>query len=136
MNIYKRRFVSRLGLMHMIATNLCVWLKVVILETKHEIDMTHKNHGEEIQKSHKSYLTASSDYGGAISMPGDHEHFVPASDTDTIDIIDATTVAHCHKNQILHNLLENSGPFLFPCTIEFSLICTAILFIMWKNVST
>ena len=28
MNIYKRRFLSRLGLMHMIATNLCVWLKV------------------------------------------------------------------------------------------------------------
>ena len=28
MNIYKRRFLSRLGLMHMIAANLCVWLKV------------------------------------------------------------------------------------------------------------
>ena len=28
MNIYKRRFLSRLGLMHMVATNLCVWLKV------------------------------------------------------------------------------------------------------------
>ena len=28
MRIYKRKFVTRLGLMHMIATNLCVWLKV------------------------------------------------------------------------------------------------------------
>ena len=41
MNIYQHRFLSRLGLMHMIATNLCVWLKVLILETLHEIDESH-----------------------------------------------------------------------------------------------
>ena len=35
----------------------------------------------------------------------------------------------------MHDLLERSGPFLFPCTIEFSLLCAAMLFIMWKNVS-
>ena len=28
MNIYKRKFVSRLGLMHMLASNLCIWIKV------------------------------------------------------------------------------------------------------------
>ena len=27
----------RFGLMHMVATNLCVWLNVIIQETKHEI---------------------------------------------------------------------------------------------------
>ena len=31
-------------------------------------------------------------------------------------------------------LLQGSGPFLFPCTIEYSLICAAILYMMWKNV--
>ena len=24
---YKRKFVSRLGLMHMLANNLCIWIK-------------------------------------------------------------------------------------------------------------
>ena len=37
MNVYKNKFISRLGLMHMIATNLCVWLNVLIIETSHEI---------------------------------------------------------------------------------------------------
>ena len=37
MNIYKSKFVSRFGLMHMIATNLCIWFNVLILETSHEI---------------------------------------------------------------------------------------------------
>ena len=122
--------------MHMIATNLCVWLKVVIIETKHDIEMTHQNRDHEhINESHKELLATSSDYGGAVSIKGDHNHFVAANDADTIDIIDATEDGHCHRNQIMHDLLENSGPFLFPCTIEFSLLCAAILFIMWKNVS-
>ena len=37
MNIYKNKFMSRFGLMHMIATNFCVWLNVLILEKDHEI---------------------------------------------------------------------------------------------------
>lgn len=41
MNIYKNKFLSRFGLMHMIATNLCVWLNVLILETSHEILDSH-----------------------------------------------------------------------------------------------
>ena len=34
----------------------------------------------------------------------------------------------------MRGVVEDSSTFLFPCTIEFSLICAAILFIMWKNV--
>ena len=37
MNIYKNKLISRFGLMHMIATNICVWFSVLILETYHEI---------------------------------------------------------------------------------------------------
>lgn len=33
----KHQIISRFGLMHMIATNLCEWLYVIIEETKHEI---------------------------------------------------------------------------------------------------
>ena len=46
MNIYKNKFMSRFGLMHMIATNICNWLKVLILEKSHEIrEMVHgQNH--------------------------------------------------------------------------------------------
>ena len=34
----------------------------------------------------------------------------------------------------MSNLLAKSGPFLFPCTIEYTLICAAVLFAMWKNI--
>ena len=37
MRTYKYRNVARFGLMHMVATNLCVWLLTVILESRFEI---------------------------------------------------------------------------------------------------
>lgn len=33
------------------------------------------------------------------------------------------------------SLVQDASPFLFPCTIEYSLICAAILYVMWKNIS-
>ena len=48
MNVYRRKFISRLGLMHMIATNICVWLSVLIMETTHEIETNRESsHGIE-----------------------------------------------------------------------------------------
>lgn len=34
---------------------------------------------------------------------------------------------------VLKELLRDASPFLYPCTIEFSLICALILFEMWKR---
>ena len=45
-----------------------------------------------------------------------------------------SSVCQRQKN-IMSQLLADSGAFLFPCTIEYSLICAAILFIMWKNIA-
>lgn len=42
----------------------------------------------------------------------------------------------CHESSIMTNLIYNASPFLFPCTIEYSLICAVILYEMWKNVKS
>lgn len=39
----RHKAISRFGLMHMVATNLCEWLYVLVEETKHEI--IHLQHG-------------------------------------------------------------------------------------------
>lgn len=45
-------------------------------------------------------------------------------------------MTHVNKQIVFfYRLLTNSAPFLFPCTIEYSLICAAVLFVMWKNIS-
>lgn len=41
----------------------------------------------------------------------------------------------CRRTNIMGSLVQDASPFLFPCTIEYSLICAAILYVMWKNIS-
>lgn len=42
----------------------------------------------------------------------------------------------CHRHGgIMTKLLKDSGQFLFPCMIEHSLICAAVLTVMWTNVN-
>lgn len=48
--------------------------------------------------------------------------------------IDQLGHTHDDEDGILKSLLRDASPFLFPCTIEFSLICAVILFEMWKRV--
>lgn len=41
----------------------------------------------------------------------------------------------CRRTNIIGSLVQDASPFLFPCTIEYSLICAAILYVMWKCIS-
>lgn len=43
--ISRHRIIARFGLMHMIGTNLCIWLNVLVQETKHEIINLRFGHG-------------------------------------------------------------------------------------------
>lgn len=43
---------------------------------------------------------------------------------------------HCHEGRVMGSLVAKASPFLFPCTIEYSLICAVILYEMWKKVKT
>lgn len=43
-------------------------------------------------------------------------------------------IVECRRTNIMGSLVQNASPFLFPCTIEYSLICAVILFEMWKKI--
>ncbi|TRY73602.1 hypothetical protein TCAL_10164 [Tigriopus californicus] len=144
MNIYKNKFISRLGLMHMIATNLCVWLNVLILETNHEIHEAQlHNHG--IDSLHGFNVSAGlflNEHGDPMARALTERRKFPTLEHSTQGALSSqhfdlsNLVSLCsRKSNIMSKLLADSGPFLFPCTIEYSLICAAVLFVMWKNIA-
>lgn len=94
------KMIQRFGFMHMVATNLCEWLYVLVEETKHEIHHL--------------------------------EHSILSSGNGTHNVTEAMP---CRRANIMGALLQNASPFLFPCTIEYSLICAVILYEMWKEVT-
>ncbi len=118
MNVYKNKFASRFGLMHMIATNLCVWINVLIMETKHEVLHYQDLYNEEIT------VNVNND----IDLHSNQTEDKPVAEHLVSYVLQACST----QRNVMGRLLSNSSPFLFPCTIEYSLICAAILYTMWS----
>ncbi|KAJ9596311.1 hypothetical protein L9F63_012644, partial [Diploptera punctata] len=101
---YSYTVVTRFGLMHMIATNLCEWLYVVVEETKYDI----------LKFRNSTDMTEENDtLGNWTHTPDIHPD--------------------CWNTYIMEPLARNASEFLFPCTVEYSLLCAVILGVMWMN---
>jgi len=130
MNIYKRKFVTRLGLMHMIATNICVWLKVLVTEANHQIlNLNNFRERNARDVENISYVDVNVN---EIDLNYDlvNETFTIAGD----DIVDEDEHPYTCDNQIIYKLQQDSSPYLYPCLVQFSLICSVVLLTMWKRV--
>ncbi|XP_063224767.1 proton channel OtopLc-like [Bacillus rossius redtenbacheri] len=91
--------VSRFGLAHMIAANLCKWLYVVVQEARVDI-----SGGEEARNA--SLQETQSPRGGDP----------------------------CWTSRAVASAMRDAAPYLFPCTVEYSLLCSVILAAMWRSV--
>ncbi|XP_055685221.1 proton channel OtopLc-like [Lutzomyia longipalpis] len=114
----RHKVIARFGLMHMVATNLCEWLYVLIEETKHEI--VHIVH------QHLNDVPVENVFPRNVTSP---HHLMKRGTSWEI-------VVECRRTNIMGSLVQNASPFLFPCTIEYSLICAVILFEMWKKIKS
>ncbi|XP_071452999.1 proton channel OtopLc-like [Hetaerina americana] len=111
----RHRVAVRFGLMHMIATNLCVWLNVLVQETKHEI------------------LTFYDPRAATAGLQGPPGNWTTKGSVPPTAARDGVDLFECRRTNIMGSLVQNASPFLFPCTIEYSLICAVILYAMWRT---
>ncbi|XP_018369220.1 PREDICTED: otopetrin-2-like isoform X7 [Trachymyrmex cornetzi] len=128
MKVYRHRVVARFGLMHMIGTNLSVWLNVLVQETKHEILTFYNPENNSLRISHRLGSKGLHLGGHMHSHHGEHVR-LPRG------LKGPHHMFECRRTNIMGSLVQDASPFLFPCTIEYSLICAAILYVMWKNIS-
>ncbi|XP_019647295.1 PREDICTED: otopetrin-1-like [Branchiostoma belcheri] len=93
-----------LGLMHCVATNLCVWVNTVVHETVEALE--HRlNQTVVAEEGHERLLHASHDLHGA-----------EADDLDLSPVCQPVFLQH---------LMRLMSPMMYPCTIEESLIAAA-----------
>lgn len=147
MDMARHKVTSRFGLMHMVATNLCEWLYVLVEETKHEIfhighhdinqsteHIMHSGHGPDWPTFNETMQLNNSISSG---FKLDRTNITTSvrnitTEAPTFD----TSFNGCSRTTIMGALVQQLSPFLFPCTIEYSLICAVILFEMWKTVKS
>lgn len=137
--------------MHMIATNACVWLHVLIQETKHqimivvnpnstfqlmpELKSSWSNVDSVVEDLSEDYLeTLETDRDGitsSIITPSS----IGSHSISRRSIVDHESVTHglCRRSNVIGQLVQDASQFLFPCTIEYSLICAAVCYMMWKH---
>lgn len=46
LNIHRFKVIARFGLMHVVATNICVWIRTVVLEYLKEITAYHTRNND------------------------------------------------------------------------------------------
>ncbi|XP_065723828.2 proton channel OtopLc [Drosophila suzukii] len=125
--VYRYKIIARFGLMHMIGTNLAVWLNVLIQETKHEILTFYNPENRTLRISHR---IPGHSRGHAIIQHDPTAHLRVAR-----GLKGPYQIFECRRTNIIGTLVQDASPFLFPCTIEYSLICAAILYVMWRSIS-
>ena len=112
MNLYKRKGTSRLGLIHLAATNLCIWLKELI---------------------HEVVAAAGADEKSSLSQM---EVNLEVNST-SIDINQTRKMGSCQvegEAGILGNLRMDSMDYLFPLLAQYCFISAAILLVIWNQV--
>ncbi|XP_063913879.1 proton channel OtopLc-like isoform X1 [Zophobas morio] len=119
LDMQRSKIIARFGLMHMIATNVCEWLFVLIEETQHDIYKSAKKRQDNAARDN-------------VSLSEMDFKFLNST-TFTITKQMYEHKVNCLQSNIMEPILIKSEPYLAPCTVEYSLLCAVILGLMWKN---
>ncbi|XP_076437541.1 uncharacterized protein LOC143276782 isoform X2 [Babylonia areolata] len=157
MCIHRKKVLARFGLMHMAATNICVWFRSIVVETLHEIHHHHHAHHHDdhhVAGHDTDHVTDHVLSHGAHDAAGyqqtSHEPGVPENLTVSVGRKLLAASSHgngsgghatggllelkCSWDNMMGKAVDSAGPYLYPCTIEYSLMCAGILYVMWSNV--
>ncbi|KAL0839425.1 hypothetical protein ABMA28_016149 [Loxostege sticticalis] len=123
LNIHRFKVIARFGLMHVVATNICVWIRTLVLESLKEITDYHVRNPLGVPGEGVLGMTNSTEI---------FESFDNLNPAALIANIDNTTV--CGRNPIMGTIVTDSAPYLYPFIIEYSLIGAAVIYVMWKHI--
>jgi hypothetical protein len=105
--INKFKLLARLGIMHLVATNICTWIRTLGKETIQELQFLVANNSR---------------IDGSLSE-------------DLLSSTSKVIEDSCgRKDSMMVRLLTSASPYLYPFIVEYSLIGAAFLYIMWVSI--
>ncbi|XP_028967086.1 proton channel OtopLc [Galendromus occidentalis] len=108
LNIQKFKVVARFGLMHIVATNICVWARTLGKETLQEVLSNQ--------------------------TPEARNRSTTIEDAVLTFRARANSTEICERVDIMGSIVVDASPYLYPFIIEYSLISAAVLYVMWRNI--
>ncbi|XP_069106419.1 proton channel OtopLc-like [Argopecten irradians] len=123
--VHTNKTVARFGMIHLCCTNVCVWVQSLVMETLSVLHNWNQNKKDDISPRTKVQSSNQSDIYESTSM--DNSNY-----SNHVTVPEAT----CYWDDMMSRVVQSTGPYLYSCTIEYSIICTGILCVMWINVGT
>lgn len=120
--IRKFKLIARIGFIHLVATNVCTWIKILLKETLTTL------HFSESSSSHATLEEL------ILPLKNDLKHSSNNRSTTSINVQFLNVSNPCMKDNIMGTILSDVSPFLYPFIVEYSLIAAAFLYIMWSSI--
>ncbi|CAG9837995.1 unnamed protein product, partial [Diabrotica balteata] len=113
--VQKSQLIAKFGLMHLIATNVSDWFQVVVEQTVHDLSNTVIAFTKNSNKTMKALRIEQ--YESRLLNVMRLKH---------------TQEKSCQKFDLITPILMKIEPHLASCAVEYNLLCTMILLLMWK----
>lgn len=118
MHVRKNTITTKIGLMHLIATNLCEWLFTLVQETKRDIFKSAEKQQEALSRANLTLMEVNLQFINSKSFQF------------TKQLYEHNT--KCLSSTIMESILKKTDPYLGPCCVEYSFLSTVMLCMMWK----
>ncbi|CAF3620637.1 unnamed protein product [Rotaria socialis] len=145
--IDRNHLMARIGLIHIIIANFCTWFEAITIETLHEL----RKHSTSIRPANvpmilsttKTMTTTLLKSGERIpisctsfGMINCFKKFsaVAAVAVSEISSSDSSHTTTTDTLEFIEKIETTMSVYLYPCFIEYSLICVTVFYIMWRNV--
>lgn len=123
LNLLWHQLINKYGTMHIVATNIILWIRTLIKESLEEI--------AEIEHEHESARSINESEMQTLG----HAHNECNQFLESIKKSEHAEEACLEfKNDILGKAIERTTPYLYPFIIEFALIGASVTFIMSSHI--
>ncbi|CAG5120204.1 unnamed protein product [Candidula unifasciata] len=130
MCVHKYKTLAHFGLMHMSCTNICVWLRSIAVETLQVIKVDRRDTYNAMVKAYEEYKEDAEDDSDEKEPIQSLEEYMQGR----LCLIGTMSEINCRWDAMLGKIVESSSVYLYPCIIQYSLICACVLYVMWSNV--
>ncbi|KAI3383932.1 hypothetical protein SNEBB_006841 [Seison nebaliae] len=127
--IYRARNIALFGVIHIVATNLCRWAKLLIEEASHashndsHSTSTHYDHGESVLST--TYQSIIENGTIFASLSSDLHHRLNKR---------ATVVEANSQNEKFRDFFDDASPYLLPAAVEYSLLSLEVFLLIYYNI--
>ncbi|XP_015593570.1 uncharacterized protein LOC107266975 isoform X2 [Cephus cinctus] len=125
--------ISRILVMHMIGSSICFWVWAIVRESTDSLSR-HANAADQTPEDDTAEVAAliSSDGSASVALP--LTSYQERGARDLLEFLNGSFINTECQHIELNVIYERFSPYLYPFTIEYSILIVGILYIIWNNI--